>query len=272
MLPSESNAGNAIVSTDTPNPPSPTADERAADVAARVNQAWDRIEAFASRKHPPLLASLRPGVDPTLLAKFEATFGLRFPAGLRASLLRHDGQEHLVAGKPSLPLLWLFGAYRLNNLASMAETAEEWKSWAALGEVTSSGQWMPIASSTGGEVISVDLATDRLDIYQHDDETGELSYPFADLGQHLHWLADELEGGKMTLDAKTGLFKRPIPRQEAVLDCAEEVLDEVLDAGGAGASLVRAVSARLGEPAWLIGRRYGYDLAELVEEALNFEE
>jgi hypothetical protein len=148
MLPSESNAGNAIVSTDTPNPPSPTADERAADVAARVNQAWDRIEAFASRKHPPLLASLRPGVDPTLLAKFEATFGLRFPAGLRASLLRHDGQEHLVAGKPSLPLLWLFGAYRLNNLASMAETAEEWLKPSNRSKFQSLlSQLIPIASS-----------------------------------------------------------------------------------------------------------------------------
>ena len=241
-------------------------------VAAAVNQAWGRIEAWSKGKQPGLFASLRPGVEPATLDRFEATFQLRFPPGLRASLLRHDGQEHLVKGQPSLPLCWLFGGYRLATLASMAETAQEWRDWAAQGEVATSGQWMVVAASVGGEVISVDLLTDRLDIYTHDDETGALGYPFAHIGQYLTWLADELEAGRMTVDPKTGQFKRPIPRQEAVLDAAETVLDEVLDAGGAGASLARAVAAKMGEPAWLITRRYGYDLAEMVEEAVNFEE
>ncbi len=72
--------------TYTPRTPDPA-------VAARVNQAWDRIERWLGAHASATLRTLKFGADPQDLARWEATRSRRLPDDLYASYLRHDGAD-----------------------------------------------------------------------------------------------------------------------------------------------------------------------------------
>ncbi|RJL31441.1 SMI1/KNR4 family protein [Bailinhaonella thermotolerans] len=58
---------------------------------AAVDRAWDRIERWLRRRAPGTYRTLGEPATPLRIARAEAAMGLRFPDGLKASLLRHDG-------------------------------------------------------------------------------------------------------------------------------------------------------------------------------------
>ncbi|GLX07580.1 SMI1/KNR4 family protein [Microbispora sp. NBRC 16548] len=81
-------------------------------IAARVNQAWDRIERWLGAHASATLRKLEFGAGPQALAGWEANHGRRLPDDLYASYLRHDGADgNLGEGfqlPPSYGLLGLF--------------------------------------------------------------------------------------------------------------------------------------------------------------------
>jgi len=103
-----------------PPPPAPLAPPPApppVDHAARVAEAWQRLEAFvASIGAPPL--ALEPPATKKSIAEAEKTMGLAFPPDFRASLLLHDGQ----AEGRSFP--WMPGC---PPLVPVARIVEAWK-------------------------------------------------------------------------------------------------------------------------------------------------
>lgn len=62
-----------------------------AEVAARVDRAWTRIETWLAANAPASAASLRPPADDAAIAEAQRMVGVRLPAELVASLRRHDG-------------------------------------------------------------------------------------------------------------------------------------------------------------------------------------
>ncbi|MFD4370947.1 SMI1/KNR4 family protein [Streptomyces sp. NPDC058486] len=58
---------------------------------ARIEAAWSRYEAWLSRHAPASYELLRPAAAPERIAEAERALGVRFPDGLRALYLRHDG-------------------------------------------------------------------------------------------------------------------------------------------------------------------------------------
>ena len=77
-------------------------------IAAAVNVAWDRIEDWLARRAPEALTVLSDGATTAAVVDVERTLDVRFPAALRASFLRHDGQRFrqpfLFGGGRLLPL------------------------------------------------------------------------------------------------------------------------------------------------------------------------
>jgi len=76
--------------TDHDRPPTPVA------------ASWRRIEAWLGDHVPAIGVSLRPGVPPEDLARFEAETGLRLPDDVRASWLIRDGQKP-IPWSPAIP-------------------------------------------------------------------------------------------------------------------------------------------------------------------------
>ncbi|MEV4294836.1 SMI1/KNR4 family protein [Microbispora rosea] len=97
--------------TYTPRTPDPA-------TAARVNQAWDRIERWLGAHASATLRKLKFGADPQNLAGWETNHGRRLPDDLYVSYLRHDGADgNLGAGfqlPPSYGLLGLFDIDYIN--------------------------------------------------------------------------------------------------------------------------------------------------------------
>ncbi|MET8143733.1 hypothetical protein ABZU32_25805 [Sphaerisporangium sp. NPDC005288] len=71
-------------------------------VRAAVDRQWRRVERWLRANAPVTYAALRPPARARAIAVAEAQTGLRFPAGLRASLLRHDGSSAEGAVLPGL--------------------------------------------------------------------------------------------------------------------------------------------------------------------------
>lgn len=243
-------------------PPDETAAIPAPLAAEAVALAWGRIAAWAGRAAPALQASLRPGASEESLAAFEAKYGLTLSPGLRASLAVYDGQT-VKAGGANPGVLWAGDTFRLLPLSTLTAVAEEWAEAAAMGFKATTGLWMPFAQASSGDTLSVDILTDRVSLSFLDDEEGALVYPYAHLGQLLGWIADELEAGKIAWTM--GALERKGAGYRAVRAAAEDLLDDTLDVGGGLTTLLGAVSAAVGDPVWLLHKRWGHRLEELVE-------
>ncbi|MFC7382876.1 SMI1/KNR4 family protein [Sphaerisporangium rhizosphaerae] len=81
-------------------------------VRAAVDRQWRRVERWLRANAPVTYAALRPAARARAIAVAEAQTGLRFPAGLRASLLRHDGSS---AGGAVLPGLRDLGVREIRD-------------------------------------------------------------------------------------------------------------------------------------------------------------
>lgn len=81
-------------------------------VRAAVDRQWRRVERWLRGNAPVTYAALRPPARARAIAVAEAQTGLRFPAGLRASLLRHDGSS---AGGAVLPGLRDLGVREIRD-------------------------------------------------------------------------------------------------------------------------------------------------------------
>ncbi|WP_204059638.1 SMI1/KNR4 family protein [Microbispora corallina] len=82
--------------TYTPRTPDPA-------IAARVNQAWDRVERWLGAHASATLRKLKFGADPRIPAGWEANHGRRLPDDLYVSYLRHDGADGNLGAGFQLP-------------------------------------------------------------------------------------------------------------------------------------------------------------------------
>lgn len=163
-----------------------------APVTARVDRAWERIEAWLAVHAPVSAASLRPPADEQTIAETQRAVGARLPAELVASLRRHDGVTRDSVDTFTLPpfLHPLPAAGIAGDAGMMCEVLTD---VGIDGNVGSwwHGQYVPIAVDHGGD--SLFLAPDgRLGRHYH--ETGvEFDGPatYTDL---LEQTADALTG------------------------------------------------------------------------------
>ncbi|MEU8177914.1 SMI1/KNR4 family protein [Microbispora hainanensis] len=94
----------------TPRTPDPA-------IAARVNQAWDRVERWLGAHASATLRKLKFGADPQNLAGWETSHGRRLPDDLYVSYLRHDGADgNLGAGFQLPPAYGLLGLYEIDGI------------------------------------------------------------------------------------------------------------------------------------------------------------
>jgi cell wall assembly regulator SMI1 len=108
-----------------PPPPAPPP----IDHAARLGEAWQRLEAYvAAIGAPPL--RLAPGASARAIAAAEKEMKLTFPPDFRASLLLHDGQVP-AESRDERRFPWMPGCGRLAPLAEIVAAWQELQRLAA---------------------------------------------------------------------------------------------------------------------------------------------
>lgn len=211
-------------------------DPRAAE---RINAAWKRIETWLARRAPDALAALNGPASEEKMAAAEKEMGLVFPADLRASLLRHDGQKTTVPavypeGLAALSVegileSWKIRTRRLGGRLNDRDDFDGWKKSIAQGVIFVGGpvkarladpRWIPIADSNGDVFWFVDLdpAPGGFpgQILQVDPEGTTWEVRSSSLADHLTGYADALDRGDFTPGPKFGQIMpkihRPAPR------------------------------------------------------------
>ncbi|MGW0805744.1 SMI1/KNR4 family protein [Nonomuraea sp. NPDC002799] len=148
--------------------PMPRYPERTPDpaVAARVGRAWERIEGWLGTHAPATLRKLSPGAEPQLLARREATGGVRLPDELYASYLRHNGAEGNLGDNFQLP-----GSYGLLGVSDIGYiNASNCQTLVMRGDPKlandETGHWhgslLPIGTTASGQNLFVNLRTGRV--------------------------------------------------------------------------------------------------------------
>ena len=139
-----------------------------------MDEIWSRIETFLQQNSPQIYIGLAPGATEAEIAETEARCGFPFPADVRQSYLRHNGQRppgpqdlNMGAGGEFIPCYF--------GLLSMPAVADEWqdnidtiediKDDMPGGEGADFGvkavfldpAWVPFAKDIGGNQICLDF-------------------------------------------------------------------------------------------------------------------
>ncbi len=161
----------------------------------QVNRQWRRIEKWLAANAPESYATLAGPATPKMIAKAEATMGLRFPDALRASLLRHNGT---VSDET-----WGFG-FMAEVLMTADGIATTWQELCESENVDYGdrddwwdGRMIPFSVNGGGDSLVIDSVVG--DVGQTDHE-GTMSFDWegVTIGSYLELLrltADALEKG-----------------------------------------------------------------------------
>ena len=129
-----------------------------------MENVWARLEAWLDEHLPDGLHSLRPGVSLADLERTEAHLGAPLPGDVRASYLRHDGQDD--AGPELTPH---------GRLLPLGEVVDTWALWTELlrggdfeGNAVEADEevqpvwwhpgWIPVTSNGAGDALCVDTA------------------------------------------------------------------------------------------------------------------
>jgi cell wall assembly regulator SMI1 len=121
-----------------------------------ISQAWSAIDGWLARFAPRSAAAQHPPATADAILAAEQEIGLRFPADVVQSLLRHDGQPRDSTEFPGYPLLSV--AEIVETWQMMVEVAED------LGDEGSDDSddrwwhraWLPV-SELNGSLYVVDL-------------------------------------------------------------------------------------------------------------------
>jgi cell wall assembly regulator SMI1 len=130
----------------------------------RVDQVWERIEAWLTANAPAIAANLNPPASSRELAKTERFLGVQFPEDVRRSYFRHNGESR---GSPGM-----FAGFEWHSLDRVRS---DWKSWKSMldrgvfagaksegagGRVRKdwwNPAWVPLAR-LDGDILFLDLA------------------------------------------------------------------------------------------------------------------
>lgn len=130
-----------------------------------MDQIWERIEAWLRANAPELAAALNPPASAEQIAATERALGIQFPADVRATYFRHDGQDR---DAPGLLDGW--------EWLSLERIQEEWQVWKGLldggdfANIQSEGDgqnvrqdwwhpaWIPLTYNGSGDHDCLDLA------------------------------------------------------------------------------------------------------------------
>lgn len=161
----------------------------------RVNQAWQRIEAWLAAHAPATAATLRPPATSEQIVKAQREVGVALPAELIASLLRHDGTDHPPTGFTLPPFYAPVSAADLaSDAAMMCEVL------ISLGDDSSVGAWwhgrfVPFAIDGSGNSLFLDQREGHGRLGEHDNE-GDVMFDRwpATLTELVEQTADALEG------------------------------------------------------------------------------
>ena len=181
---------------------------------------WGRIEAWLAANAPIVAAGLNPPASSEAIADAEQYLGVQFPADVRASYLRHDGQRF---DSPGLLDGW--------EWLSLERIRDEWKVWKDLldgGDFNGirsdadgrfvrkdwwNPAWIPLTYSGSGDHHCLDLApgpqgrSGQIIEMWHDE--GARPVVASSFGKWLADFADGLEAGDFVLsDEYGGLCRR----------------------------------------------------------------
>lgn len=127
-----------------------------------IDAAWSRLEAYLAQEDPDALASLQPPASEEQVAALEAELGVSLPSALRATLLRHDGQEdidHLYDGERFLGCAGIRGEWRNWKALSLDEDLIACKGAPGPGVKDDwfNLKWIPFSHDGMGDHLCVDM-------------------------------------------------------------------------------------------------------------------
>lgn len=207
---------------------------------------WERIEHWLGANAPEMASGLNGPASEAEIASTEQLLGVRFPADVRASFLRHDGQS---SGSP-----WLMDGW---EWLSLSRVRDEWKVWKGLLDggdfagAQSEGDdvivrsdwwhpaWAPLTYSGSGDHHCLDLAPGPQgregQIIEMWHDSGERPVVAESFRAWLEQFAADLEAGRYAISAEYGGL------------CRIEDGPEPVTSSGAGAPAVPQPAAPWGE-------------------------
>ena len=130
-----------------------------------MDELWTRLETFLQKNAPQIYDGLAPGATEAEIAETEARCGFPFPAHVRQSYLRHNGQ--VFDGPQFIPDYWdllplsTISDYWEDNIADLEYLKDEMRDDVdkspAVKPVFLDRAWVPIAADVGGNRICLDF-------------------------------------------------------------------------------------------------------------------
>ncbi|MFE9404801.1 SMI1/KNR4 family protein [Streptomyces sp. NPDC006530] len=197
-------------------------DHSASQDTFRFEELWQRFEEWLLNNTPEDHGALRPGASDANIRKLETGIGFELHGDLKALLSKHNG----VAARRSStePGAFILGYSLLDtegilewqqNLAEMAEDAEEEGYEEEVIGRTAHRQWVPFAQSLTGDLLFIDHRSD------HYGDVGEISFGAPEyvwlwpgMGLMLHDVCNAVEG----MSPLPALGRRPSVHQGRMLE------------------------------------------------------
>lgn len=186
-----------------------------------MGEVWTRLEDFLQKNAPQIYAGLAPGATEAEIAETEARCGFSFPADVRQSYLRHNGQDF--ASPMFIPNYFWF--------LSLSDVVDEWESNIAnleylKGEVPDGKDkspsvkplslnraWVPFAWNIGGNQICLDFDPSPIgsigQIVEYDHEAERQRCLAPSFRVWLETIVGDLEKGRLSWNAKLGGYEYP---------------------------------------------------------------
>lgn len=183
-----------------------------------MDEIWIRLEMFLQKNAPTILDSLAPGASEEEIADVEEYIGLQFPADVRQSYLRHDGQAD--EGKEFIP-----GYFHLLSMSEILQGVEENTSLVQhtnydvpvniitdprVKRVFLDAAWVPFAGDVGGNRVCLDFdptpngTVGQIILWNHE----ETAYPCLapDFTVWLDKIVSDLEAGRLVWNEELECF------------------------------------------------------------------
>ncbi|MFF3159477.1 SMI1/KNR4 family protein [Streptomyces sp. NPDC057910] len=188
----------------------------------RFEELWQRFEGWLLRNTPEDHIALRPGASDSDILKLESGIGFEINRDLKKLLSMHNG---VAARRTSTEAGAFVLGYSLldaegilewqQNLAEMAEEAEEDGYEDEVIGRTAHRQWVPLAQSLTGDLIFIDHRSDHYgDIGELSFGSPEYTWLWPGMGLMMHDLCNAVES-MMPLPA---LGRRPSVHQGRLLE------------------------------------------------------
>lgn len=187
-----------------------------------MDDIWERLESFLQKNAPPVYESLAPRATEAEIADAEEVCGFSFPADVRASYLRHDGQadegQGFIPGYFTLlPLSQMQSEWEagMDDPGTVSPAPEGNRAGPGVKPVYLSPAWIPFAGDIGGNSLCLDFdpapagVIGQIVEFDHEAYGGQQRCLAPSFRDWLGGIVGDLEAGRLVWDEEMMGYEYP---------------------------------------------------------------